>query len=168
MWQILKKVYKNGVWKANTREYFLGKCTFFININNTVFSKSFYGTSSKVWWLVWHNHFIFHRHTHLPLFEIIFSCIPIDRSSLKRLGGGVGGGVCISTLMSSCSVLPSCAVWASNTSFPSNLKTPQIDGPSVLQCCTAPAPRRRSQRERPKTQISLQEEASVSGRKEKP
>lgn len=75
--QILRKHYKNRVWKANMR-VFPRKCTSSININNTVFSKSFYGTSSKVWWLVWHNHFTCHRHTHLPLLKITFSCIPID------------------------------------------------------------------------------------------
>ena len=70
---VTKIEYERIIW-----EYFLGKCTSSININNTVFSKSFYGTSSKVWWLVWHNHFTCHRHTHLPLLKITFNCIPID------------------------------------------------------------------------------------------
>lgn len=70
---VTKIEYERLIW-----EYFLGKCTSSININNTVFSKSFYGTSSKVWWLVWHNHFTCHRHTHLPLLKTTFNCIPID------------------------------------------------------------------------------------------
>ena len=72
-----ENITKIRVWKSNMR-IFPRKCTSSIKINNTVFSKSFYGTSSKVWWLVWHNHFTCHRHTHLPLLKITFSCIPID------------------------------------------------------------------------------------------
>jgi len=58
-------------------------------------------------------------------------------------------GVCISTFMSSCSVLPSCAIWASNTSLPNNPEMHQTDGPSG--CFMAPTSRRQSYKERSKT-----------------
>lgn len=76
-------------------------------------------------------------------------------------------GVCRSTFSSSCSVLPSSAVWASGIPLPDNLKLLQTDGPSALQCFFNAQEVATDRKEGPKTPISLQEEASVR-RKEKP
>ena len=82
-----------------------------------------------------------------------------SRTRLKRLRAAAAGhitserprirGVCTSTFMSSCSVLPSCAIWASNMSLPNNPEMHQTDGPSG--CFMAPTSRRQSYKERSKT-----------------